>query len=34
MFIESAAYYYMNNTDENGFINNDPSRFFPRHDTT
>jgi hypothetical protein len=31
--IESAAYFYMNNTDENGFINNDPSRFFPHHDS-
>lgn len=32
-FIESAAYFYMNNSDENGFINSDPSRFFPLHDS-
>ena len=24
----------MNNTDENGFVNGDPSRFFPRRDST
>jgi hypothetical protein len=32
--IESAAYFYMNNSDESGFINNDPARFFPPHDST
>ena len=32
--IDSAAYFYMNNSDENGFINGDPSRFFLRRDST
>ncbi|CAF1241410.1 unnamed protein product [Adineta ricciae] len=31
---DSAAYFYMNNSDENGFINGDPSRFFLRRDST
>ncbi len=30
--IESAAYFYMNNSDENGFINSDLARFFPTQD--
>ncbi|CAF3900552.1 unnamed protein product [Rotaria sp. Silwood2] len=31
---DSPAYFYMNNSDENGFINGDPSRFFARRDST
>ncbi|CAF0790019.1 unnamed protein product [Adineta steineri] len=31
---ESASYFYMKNSDHNGFMNGDPSRFFPRHDPT
>ncbi|CAF0763759.1 unnamed protein product [Rotaria sordida] len=30
---ESAAYFYMNNIDENGFILSDPSHFFSRRDS-
>ncbi|CAF3425386.1 unnamed protein product [Rotaria sp. Silwood1] len=31
---ESAAYFYMNNIDENGFVHGDPSRFFSPRDST
>ncbi|CAF1032924.1 unnamed protein product [Adineta ricciae] len=29
---ESTPYFYMTNADENGYINGDISRFYPRHD--
>jgi len=32
--IDSAAYFLMNNTDENGFVTSDASRFFAQRDST
>ena len=31
-FLESPAYFYMNNPDESEFVTSDPTRFFSHHD--